>query len=189
MESIAADASLDLRLARRLRGLRRARGWSLDDLAARAGVSRATLSRLENAAASPTAQVLGRIAAAHGLALSRLMLMVEERAAPLIPAADQPVWTDPETGFRRRAVSPPAAGLAGEAIEGRLPPGARIAYPAPPRPGLEHHLLLREGWLTVTLDDAAHALAPGDALRYRLFGPSAFETPADSGARYLMFLV
>jgi len=176
MESIAADASLDLRLARRLRGLRRARGWSLDDLAARAGVSRATLSRLENAAASPTAQVLGRIAAAHGLALSRLMLMVEERAAPLIPAADQPVWTDPETGFRRRAVSPPAA-------------GARIAYPVPPRPGLEHHLLLREGWLTVTLDDAAHALAPGDALRYRLFGPSAFETPADSGARYLMFLV
>ena len=30
---------------------------------------------------------------------------------------------------------------------------------------------------------------PGDCLRYQLFGPSAFVTPANSGARYLLFIV
>jgi hypothetical protein len=40
----------------------------------------------------------------------------------------QPVWTDPETGFRRRSVSPPAQNLAGEAIEGQLEAGTRITY-------------------------------------------------------------
>ena len=49
------------RLAQRLRELRHERGWSLDELAARSGVSRATLSRLENNEVSPTAAVLGRL--------------------------------------------------------------------------------------------------------------------------------
>ena len=47
------DPDLDQRLAGRLKALRLARGWSLDELAGRAGVSRATLSRLENAEVSP----------------------------------------------------------------------------------------------------------------------------------------
>lgn len=54
---------LDARLARRLAELRTSRGWSLDALAARSGVSRATLSRLENAEVSPTAALLGKLCA------------------------------------------------------------------------------------------------------------------------------
>ncbi|MGG7568637.1 helix-turn-helix domain-containing protein [Rhodovulum sp. DZ06] len=180
--------TLDARIAARLRGLRAERGWSLSDLAERSGVSRASLSRLENAETSPTAAALGRICAAYGITVSRLMQAAEAPRAH-VPAAEQPDWTDPETGFRRRLLSPPAPGLAGEAVEARLPPGTRIAYDAPPRPGLEHHLLLREGALTVTLGGAAHALRPGDALRYALHGPSAFETPPETGARYILFLV
>jgi transcriptional regulator with XRE-family HTH domain len=181
--------SLDRRIARRLRALRAERGWSLDDLAGRSGVSRATLSRLENAEASPTAGVLGKLCAAFGLTLSRLMHLVEDDYAPLLRRADQPVWTDPESGFVRRAISPPARTLAGEALECSLRPGTRIAYERPPRPGLEHHLLLLDGALELTADGRAHALGPGDCLRYRLFGPSAFATPTDRGARYLLFLV
>lgn len=178
---------LDARLARRLADLRTSRGWSLDALAARSGVSRATLSRLENAEVSPTASVLGKLCAAHGLTLTRLLAPVEPCFAALVPRGDQPVWTDPTIGFTRRSVSPPAGALAGEALEATLAPGARIAYDAPPRPGLEHHLLLLDGALEVTVDDAPHRLAPGDCLRYRLQGPSAFAT--DIGARYVLFLV
>lgn len=178
---------LDARLARRLADLRTSRGWSLDVLAARSGVSRATLSRLENGEVSPTAAVLGRLCAAHGLTLTRLLAPVEPGFAPLVPRADQPVWTDPIIGFARRSVSPPAGALAGEALEATLSPGARIAYDAPPRPGLEHHLVLLEGALEVAVDGQAHALTPGDCLRYRLHGPSSFAT--DAGARYLLFLV
>jgi len=131
------DRSLDWLIAQRLKALRAERGWSLDELARRCDVSRATLSRLENAEVSPTASVLGKLCAAYGLTMSRLMHLVEDDFAPLIRRDAQAVWTDPTVGFRRRSVSPPARTLAGEAIECELGPGARITYDHPPRPGLE----------------------------------------------------
>ena len=190
MEKCDLDpADIDRSLARRLKALRTQRGWSLDQLAGDSGVSRATLSRLENAEVSATAQVLGRIAAAYGLSVSRLIALAEEGFEAHLTPAHQPVWRDPESGFVRRTVSPPDRPLSGEVVACELPAGARIAYDRPPRPGLEHHLWLRDGALTVTLGAVAHALAPGDCLRYRLFGTSAFETPADSSAGYLLFIV
>ncbi|WP_370638399.1 helix-turn-helix domain-containing protein [Aurantimonas sp. VKM B-3413] len=184
-----SDDSIDQRIAVRLRALRSGRGWSLDELAGLSGVSRATLSRLEKAEVSATASVLGRLGAAYGLTTSRLLSMVEDDFTPQLDQEQQAVWVDPETGFRRRSVSPPAAALAGEVIEGTFAPGRRIAYEAPARGGLEHHLVLIEGRLSVTIEDRVHDLTPGDCLRYRLFGPSAFETPDDCGARYLLFMV
>jgi transcriptional regulator with XRE-family HTH domain len=183
-----ADAT-DRRLAQRLRGLRAERNWSLDELARLSGVSRATLSRLENAAVSPTANVLGKLCVAYGLPMSRLMRMVEEDFAPLVARAAQTVWTDASVGFRRRSVSPPAQALSGEALECELEAGVRIDYEASPRVGLEHHLILLEGQLHITVDGRSHELRPGDCLRYQLFGASAFATPAHSAARYLLFIV
>jgi transcriptional regulator with XRE-family HTH domain len=127
--------SIDQRIAGRLKSLRHERGWSLDELAGRSGVSRATLSRLENAEVSPTASVLGKLCATYGLTMSRLMHMVEGEFAPLMRRAAQPVWRDDETGFRRRSVSPPAQTLAGEALECELWPNTRIDYDSAPRPG------------------------------------------------------
>ena len=183
------DTDIDQRLADRLRGLRLERGWSLDDLAARSGISRATLSRLENAAVSATAMVLGKLCAVHGLTLSRLMHLVEQDFVPLIRRTDQTEWTDKDTGFTRRIVSPPSDALTGEALECRLEPGRTIAYDASPRPGMEHHLVMMTGALTVTVEGVAHHLSAGDCLRYRLDGASAFNTLPGSAAHYLLFIV
>jgi transcriptional regulator with XRE-family HTH domain len=183
------DSAIDFRLSQRLKALRTERAWSLEDLAKRSSVSRATLSRLENAEVSPTTNVLGKLCAAYGLTLSRLMRMVEDDFVPLVSREDQSVWTDTTVGFRRRIVSPPARTLAGEALECALVPGALIEYEMPPRPGLEHHLLLQDGLLTITIGERTYDLKPGDCLRYQLFGPSTFATPADSGARYILFMV
>ncbi|NOK04302.1 MULTISPECIES: helix-turn-helix domain-containing protein [Myxococcus] len=184
----AAD-DIDRQIAQRLRALRAERRWSLDELARRSQVSRATLSRLENAEVSATAMVLGKLCAAYGLPLSRLMHMVEANFVPLVRREAQPVWTDASVGFQRRSVSPPAQTLAGEALVCELAPGASITYDEPPRRGLEHHLLLLEGRLDITVDGQTHTLQPGDCLRYQLFGPSAFATPKHSAARYVLFLV
>lgn len=184
-----SDVGLDLRLANRLKMLRQDRGWSLDDLAGRAGISRATLSRLENADVSPTASVLGKLCAAYGMTMSRLMLMVEDDFVAWVPERAQAVWVDDSVGFRRRSVSPPAQRLAGEVLACELAADAHIAYEQSPRPGLEHHLLMLDGELSITVDGQAHQLLPGDCLRYQLFGASAFTTPPHSGARYLLFIV
>lgn len=190
METIVeANHSMDERIAQRLRSLRGERGWSLDELATHSGVSRASLSRLENAEVSPTASVLGRLCTAYGMTLSRLMFMVEDRFQPLLKHGDQPLWRDEASGFVRRSVSPPAPGLAGEVVECRLDTATVIAYELPPRPGLEHHLVMIEGELEITTGGQTHGLKPGDCLRYQLHGQSRFATPAHIGARYFLFLV
>ena len=148
METQEVTPSLDLRLARRLRDLRAERGWSLDDLAARSNVSRATLSRLENGEVSPTTAVLSRLCSAHGMTLSRLVHMAEAGFDPL-----------------------------------------RIDYEASPRPGLEHHLVMLEGRLELTVEGVRHDLREGDCLRYLLTGPSSFHTQTGESARYLLFMV
>lgn len=182
-------SDVDSRIAQRLKALRGERGWSLDELAERSGVSRASLSRLEKAEVSATASVLGRLCAAYGLTMSRLMHLVEDEVEAVLAREAQPVWTDPRSGFRRRSVSPPSGALAGEVLECSLPPGTRIDYDGPPRPGLEHHLVLLDGDLTVTVDGQGHRLGPGDCLRYQLHGASRFATGSGAGARYLLFIV
>lgn len=180
---------LSHRLATRLNELRQGRGWSLEQLAEHSGISRATLSRMEKGEVSPTAETLGRLCAAYGLPMSRLLMMVEDSFDPRVPFERQPEWRDPETGFTRRSVSPPASGLSGEVLEGHLPPGTVISYDTPPKPGQEHHLILLDGGLTLTVDGTEHVLSGGDCLRYHLSGPTRFETGPARGARYLLVLI
>ncbi len=180
---------LSFRLATRLKELRQGRDWSLDQLAEHSGISRATLSRMEKGDVSPTAETLGRLCAAYGLPMSRLLMMVEDSFDPRIPLERQPEWRDPETGFTRRSVSPPAAGLSGEVMEGQLPPNTVISYDTPPKPGQEHHLIMRDGELTLTVDGVDHMLNDGDCLRYHLSGATRFQTGPARGARYLLVLI
>lgn len=190
MENTYPDtSSIDRLIAQRLKSLRAERGWSLDELARRSNVSRATLSRLENAEVSPTTSVLGKLCATYGLTMSRLMHMVEDDFVPLIRRSTQPVWIDQTIGFRRRSVSPPAQSLAAEVLECELEPGTHISYDRPARSGLEHHLLLIEGQLEVSVDGQTYALLPGDCLRYQLSGPSSFTTPDQCAARYILFIL
>jgi transcriptional regulator with XRE-family HTH domain len=186
-EARPRDAA-DVRLAERLRELRRARRWSLDELSARSGVSRASLSRIENGDVSPTASVLGRLAGAHGSTVSRLLADIESEAPALVARAAQPEWVDPATGFRRRSVSPPSLDFDCEVLCCELPPGASIDYPLPPHLGLEHHLYLEEGALELTIEGTTHRLSAGDCLRYKLMGPSRFRTLGRRPARYILVL-
>jgi transcriptional regulator with XRE-family HTH domain/GNAT superfamily N-acetyltransferase len=144
-----ANHDIERRIARRLARLRAERGWSLEALAERTGISRPTLSRLERSELSPTAAMLGTLCSVYGWTLSRLMAEAETRAPNLVPAADQAEWTDPESGYRRRAVSAPAPGLRGELVEVHVPAGASVSFDAAPIAGLEHHLWMLDGALTL----------------------------------------
>jgi transcriptional regulator with XRE-family HTH domain len=187
--AVSEDQAIEQRIARRLAQLRAERGWSLDDLADRAGISRATLSRLERFEPSPTAAMLGRLCTVYGWTLSRLMADAETRAPNLVPAAEQPEWTDPESGYRRRAVSPPAPELRGELVEVRIPAGASVSFDASPIAGLEHHLWMLEGALTLEVEGSLFRLRAGDCLRYVLAGPTRFQSTGKRGARYLVAMV
>src|SRR3954447_23193566 len=119
----------DEALATAVLDAREAQGLSASALAARSGVSRAMIAKIERAEAQPTAALLGRLSGALGLTLSELIARAEHAGSRLARAQEQPVWTDPESGYSRRAVSPAAGGPL-ELVEVTLPPGAGGAYPA-----------------------------------------------------------
>ncbi|MBG0850954.1 helix-turn-helix transcriptional regulator [Streptomyces spinoverrucosus] len=188
-EEVGTPHDVDARLGARLAELRAERGWSLGELAERTGVSRSTLSRAERAEISPTASMLNRLCAVFGRTMSQLLSEVEGEPALLVRASDQPVWEDRASGFVRRSVSPPHAGLRGELVEGRLAVGADIAYDRPPVPGLEQHVWVLEGALAVTVQDAEHRLDVGDCLRMRVWGATRFRCAGDEDVRYALAVV
>ncbi len=176
-------------LSRRLADLRKAREWSLEDLAERTEISRATLSRIERGDTSPTAVALGQFAKAFGLSMAELFGYGPASHDAKVSRKEQVLWQDPETGFERRSVSPAVSGFRGSVIEGVLPAGAIISYSVPPLPDLEHHLVLLDGKLVVTLGDERHEMRAGDCLRFRLNAPNAYHAPGPDPARYLLTVI
>lgn len=183
------EGSVDDRLAARLGMLRTERGWSLDELAGRSGVSRSTLSRLERGELSPTTTVLGQLCTVYGRTMSRLLMEVEAEPPQLVPAGLQQIWRDERTGFVRRSVSPPHAGLRAELIEGTLEAGAVVSYENAPVPGVEQHIWVLEGTVEITVDGTVHTVRQGDCLRFRLRGPSNFHCPGPERVRYALIIV
>ncbi len=155
----------------------------------KSGVSCATLSRLERPGSNPTTELLDKICSAYGMSVSRLMMMAEDTYAAFIGYGNQPEFEDPETGFARRSVSPPSTSLAGEIAECHLPPETAVSYEPPSSPGTEHHLVLLDGELTVSIDDKQHRLTGGDCLRYQLYGTTRFATSKSRGARYMLVII
>src|SRR6266550_2757221 len=129
--------SIDSTVAARVRGERTVRRWSLDELAERASVSKAMISKIERAEASPTAALLGRLSGAFGLTLSALLAEAEPSHRGPVRATDQPVWRDPATGYVRRQVSHVIWVLAGRLtfVEGdvthTLDPGDSLEFGPP----------------------------------------------------------
>lgn len=182
--------SLEHRLAERLHDLRARRSLSLEALAAKSGVSRSAISLIERAESSPTANVLDRLAASLGVTLAALFAEPERAdATPLARAGDQPEWRDPETGYTRRNLSPPAYPSPIELVEVMLPPGARVAYDSGARAAVvEQQIWVLAGTLEVSIGDSRHALATGDCLAMHVDRPTAFRNPGKKPARYLVAL-
>ncbi len=187
--SVLTGGQVEQRIAKRLAHLRADHGWSLEALSERTGISRASLSRMERSELSPTAVMLGKLCTVFGWTLSRLMADAETKPANLVVAARQTEWKDPESGYRRRAVSPPTPGLGGELVEVRMPVGASVSFDASPVPGLEHHLWMIEGALNLDVEGTRFKLRAGDCLRYVLNGPTHFEAVGRRETRYLVAMV
>lgn len=158
---------VDERLAETLRAEREGRGWSIAQLAERSGVSKAMISKVERGEASPTAALLGRLSGALGRTLSELLASAEGKAAAPAPRllrhADQPTWRDPDSRYRRRAVSPPGSGV--QVVEVELPRGGSVSYPEDSYTFIEQQIWVLGGTLTFTEGSTEYVLQEGDCLR------------------------
>lgn len=174
-------------LAATLHAARLARDLSASALADKSGVSRAMIGKIERGEAQPTAALLGRLSAALGMTLSELVARAEGDGRRLVRAADQPVWTDPDSGYRRRAVSPSPGGPL-ELVEVDLPAGAEVSYPAGTYAFIHQQIWVLEGHLRFREGDTVHELDVGDCLQLGLPAPCSFINPASGTCRYLVAL-
>lgn len=179
---------LTARLAVTVHAARTSRGLSAATLAEDSGVSRAMIGKIERGDVQPTAALLAKLSAALGMTLSELIARAEGDERRLVRAAEQPVWVDPDSGYRRRAVSP-AAGRPLELVEVELPAGAEVALAAGTYTFLHQQIWVLDGLLRFHEGAEVHELAAGDCLQLGSPVDCVFANPGPLPCRYLVALV
>ena len=108
------NGELDSLVRKRIRALRVAQGWSLDEMATRAKLSPSTLSRIENGQRRLALDQLVNLARALDTSLDQLVETATDNviSSPMIDAAHQlmrwPIRADPGmTVVRQRMTDPP----------------------------------------------------------------------------------
>lgn len=155
------EDSINQRIGARIRIERESRGWSLTELAERAGVSRAMIHKIERGESSPTATLLGRLSGAFGISMSMLMARAEMQEGKLLRFADQPVWHDPQSHYLRRHVSP-RSDLPIDLVQIELPAGSDIPMPASSYVQARQLIWLQQGELVFVEGDVRHEMRAGD---------------------------
>lgn len=184
MRSVTTD--IDQRIGARIRELRGGKGLTLEDLAVRADVSRAMLSRIERGESSPTAQLMNKVCGGLGITLSALFAEAAPPASPLSRRDAQPTWRDPATRYLRREVSPAASPV--DIVEVEFPPRRSVAFDNMHLANVEQQVWVLDGTLEMEVGGETFRLAQGDCLRMHLDQPIVFRNPTRRQVRYAVIL-
>lgn len=175
-------------VAQHVRTLRTARGWSLDELAGRSGVSKGMVVQIEAARTNPSVGTLCRIADAFGVTVARLLEPGERRRIHVGAAADAPMlWRGGFGGYARllRGTNEPDFV---ELWEWVLQPSDRYSSPDH-APGTRELLHVLSGELTVTVDAIDHVVGEGDTLDFVADAAHEYRNGATEPARIMMVVV
>lgn len=165
--------ALTRHLGARVKQLRAARGWSLEELATASGVSRSMLSQIEREQANPTLAVTLRIARAFGLSLGELLESPGAASAvTVIRAEDHTYHYRSDKDCRIRTLSPLNLEKDVEFYEIRLQPGGALRS-APHFEGTREFLTVQKGHVRIESAGDAEELDPGDSASYRADVPHA----------------
>jgi transcriptional regulator with XRE-family HTH domain len=165
MADTAEPADISGALARTVAGLRAERGWSLDALAARSGVSKGVLVAVEQGRSNPNLATLARIGDAFGVPVNRLLEGAEESVIRISSEADARVlWTGSAggTGTIIAATPPP---WAAELWRWQLEPGEKFGGESH-APGLRELTVVESGELTLTVAGRVYRLGAGEGARF-----------------------
>ncbi|MBV9448250.1 MAG: cupin domain-containing protein [Streptosporangiaceae bacterium] len=173
-------------MARTMQALRAERGWSLDQLAARSGVSKGVLVALEQGRSNPNLATLARIGDAFGVPVT-LLVDVGSEPAVLIGDASRVLWQGPSggTGTILGATDPP---WGAELWRWELQPGESFGGEAHV-PGTREMVCVESGTLTVTVAGERHEIGPGRSARFAGGLPHRYNNTAGELVRFTMVVV
>jgi transcriptional regulator with XRE-family HTH domain len=170
-------------LGARIRTLRVDRGWTLDELASRSGLSKSYLSRLEEGDRQPSIAAMLSIATAYGLAINDLFSGEQESGmCGIVRAGSDPLRQGNGLYYRP---------LMNGDRESNIHP-IRITVPLD-RSGddLYHHdgeewLYVLSGTLCLTVEAEQHELKPGDAAHFDARLPHRLAAIGDEDAEIIL---
>ncbi|UNO38648.1 XRE family transcriptional regulator [Streptomyces sp. MST-110588] len=161
-------------LARNLKRWRTERGYTLDALAARAGVSRGMIIQIEQARTNPSVGTTVKIADALGVSITALLDHEQGPQVRIVPPGDAVrMWSTDAGSHTTLLVGAQAPGPF-ELWDWRLMPGELSTSDAHP-PGTVELIHVAEGELTLVVDGAEHTVPAGAS--------AAFEAKASHGYR------
>lgn len=177
-----AVAGINAAVAQHVRTLRLARGWSLDELSGRSGVSKGMVVQIEGARTNPSVGTLCRIADAFGVTIVRLLEPATARTVRVSAAASAPLlWRGGYGGFARLLAGLNEPDLV-ELWEWRLQPhDEHGAAEHPPGTRMLAHVL--GGEITVAVDGADHRVRAGETISFVADRPHRYRNDADKPAR------
>jgi transcriptional regulator with XRE-family HTH domain len=160
--SIAAATAA---VAEHVRALRLARGWSLDELSGRSGVSKGMVVQVEGARTNPSIGTLCRLADAFGVPIARLLEPAPERVVRITPAEAAPVlWRGAYGGSGRLLGGVTHPGVA-DLWEWRLAP--RDTYTSSDHAtGTRKLLHVLDGTVTVTVGGTDYTVETGQTIEF-----------------------
>jgi transcriptional regulator with XRE-family HTH domain len=163
------DGDLDGLVRKRIRGLRVARGWSLDDLAARCYLSPSTLSRIETGHRRIALDQLAPIARALGTTLDQLVESVDDDDVVIRPQRD--VMRGVTTWMLTREPGPHGISVAKMRITKREP--RRGTDELGVHPGRDWFTVL-SGTVVLLLGERTIQVEAGQAAEFSTMIPHAF---------------
>jgi transcriptional regulator with XRE-family HTH domain len=172
-------------VGRTVRVMRSAHGWSLDQLAARSGVSKGVLVALEQGRGNPNLGTLVRISEALGVALTRLVQVQEEPLVRLFPPERHVVlWRGPSGGLGTLlGGSDPRPSI--ELWKWELTPAERHDSETH-SPGTREILYVEEGTLVLIVDGHRHVVPVGTAGVFAADRPHSYLNGGESTCRFVL---
>jgi transcriptional regulator with XRE-family HTH domain len=184
-----ADVSdITTAVARTMQALRADRGWSLDQLAARSGVSKGVLVALEQGRSNPNLATLARISDAFGVPVTQLVDVGGEPAVRVSsPDASRVLWRGPSggTGVIIGATDPP---WAVELWRWEVMPGEAFGGDAH-APATREMASVEAGSLTLTVAGEQHTVNAGQCARFPASRPHHYSNEGDEPVRFTMVVV
>lgn len=167
---------LSTAIAGNLLAARRKQGLSLRELAARSGVSKALLSRIERGDANPSLGTLWRLVAALEMPFSELTRMTLV-PSDVVRAADTPAADTEDGSMAVRPLFDSGEPLRFEVYELTMPPDRQSRWSSHGR-GTREYSIVVEGDVTVTVGADRHTLGAGDGVVFSADQDHAYETGA-----------
>ena len=153
-------------VGRNVRNHRTRLAWTLDDLAARSGVSKGMLSQVEQARTNPSVATICRLATALGVSVASLVEAPEMPGARVVRAEEAvTLWTGEQAGSAARLLVGSGTSQQVELWDVHMLPGDGYASEAHPS-GTRELLMVIDGELTLELDGIPHQVCAGDAIAF-----------------------